>query len=62
MLLCTNQNVFGCRNNNYLSGFFSKKCIFSYDNLNHLIVRAPYTSYNLNASAIAYDKPNSNLL
>ena len=26
--------------------FFSKKSAFLYDNLNHFIVRAPYTSYN----------------
>ena len=38
MLLRKNKNVFGCNNNDIYRDFF-------HDNLNHFIVRAPFTSY-----------------
>ena len=47
--------VFGCRSSNNLLIHQDFKCIFSYDNLNHFIVRAPYTSYNQLRPAIPHD-------
>ena len=47
-LLVKIETVFGCRNSNNLlihQDLFLKSA-FSYDNLNHFIVRAQYTPYN----------------